>query len=128
MACLVTVASGASYGLLAVNLLSPDLMQNVSPSRDFTDVLMGTTLVGGTLYLASSPHFVAKARVKKYFYSVYASATFTCSSVMFWLTAKQFLLPRLPNITGIYEVAGLGCSIALFLAGTTFLDFIAFHP
>jgi hypothetical protein len=27
MACPVTVASGASYGLLAVNLLSPDLMQ-----------------------------------------------------------------------------------------------------
>ena len=32
---------------------------SVSPSRDFTDVLMGTTLVGGSLYLASRPHLAA---------------------------------------------------------------------
>nr|CAH0109411.1 unnamed protein product [Daphnia galeata] len=121
MACPVTVASGASYGLLAVNMFSPDLMQKVSPSRDLTNVLMGTTLVGGSLYLASRPHLAAiKDTKQKALFSVYGSTIFTLGSLLLWAMTRVLV----PDNTPIRVAAAVGSSIVLLKTGVAYLDII----
>ncbi|XP_046634325.1 uncharacterized protein LOC124313439 [Daphnia pulicaria] len=121
MPCPITMASGASYGLLAVNMFSPDLMQKVSPSRDLTNVLMGSTLVGGSLYLVSRPHLATiKDTKQKVVFSVFGSAMFTLGSLLLWAMTRVLV----PDNTTIRVVTAVGSSIVLLKTGVAYLDII----
>ncbi|KAK4004811.1 Uncharacterized protein APZ42_015930 [Daphnia magna] len=121
MACPITMASGASYGLLAVNMFSPDLMHKISPSRDLTNVLMGTTLVGGSLYLASRPHLATiKDKKQKILFSVFGSTMFTLGSLLLWAMTRVLV----PDNTPVRVVVAAGTSIVLLKTGVAYLDHI----
>lgn len=121
MPCPVTVAAGASYGLLAVNMFTPDLMRKFSPNRDLTNILMGGSLVGGSLYLCSRPHLAAiKDTKQKLLFSIYGSTMVTLGSLLLWAMTRVLV----PDNTPVRVVIAAGSSIVLLKTGLAYLDVV----
>jgi len=113
----VTLGGAASYGLLSVNMLNPDLISN----RDATNALLGGTILTGSLYLHTRKHMCEITDCKKnLLFCVYGSGMVTMGSVLLWAMMKM-LLPENPVLR---TAAAVGSSVVLLKTGVAYVDAI----
>ena len=118
------------------------ILSRISPNRDLTNLLMGGSLVGGSLYLCSRPHLASIKDVKqravfrytnsyicqsKLFSSsifltdsLYGSTMVTLGSLLLWAMTRVLV----PDNTPARVVLAAGSSILLLKTGLAYLDVV----
>jgi len=93
----------------------------ISPNRDLTNVILGATVLGGSLYLNGKNHVSGIADHKqRLLFAVYGSSMVTLGSVLLWAMANAVL----PDNPVLRTAAAVGSSVVLLKTGVAYVNAI----
>ncbi|XP_014272135.1 uncharacterized protein [Halyomorpha halys] len=116
----VPVFGSVSYATLSVNVMNPSLLTKVVPSRDVTNFLLTTSVVGSGMYVYHRTHLRDAEMGFKMLYSCFDALIFNFGSVLLWAVLRTVS----PKSNCISTIMGLLTSAGLLCTGYSYLKYL----
>lgn len=116
----VPVFGSVSYATLSVNVMNPSLLTKIVPSRDVTNFLLTSSVVGSGMYIYHRRHLHDAGMSFKMLYSGFDALIFNFGSVLLWAVLRTVS----PKSNCIATIIGLLTSGGLMYTGYSYLKYI----
>lgn len=108
-----------SYAALSVNVMNPQIVPQLLPKKDLTNVFLISAVVGSAVYIYGRPHLKDVENKKRGAYALLGATIFSMGSVLAWALIKS-ALPR--DNSFLATLAGLTTGALAVKIGTDYIQ------